>query len=137
MWLSQRTMRNGKLFSGIICLESASYLNRLSNYPPIKMQIWTDKIPIGNSILTFVKADIVVFDDTELIEESLYITNKERTICEMIEKGVTEEFICQSLETYLYEHSKEELLNYVNKYTSLEKFNSCLLLYDEYLRGEF
>jgi hypothetical protein len=130
-------MKNGKLFSGVICLESASYLNKLSSFPPIKMQIWTDKVPIHNSILTFVKTDKISLEDTEQIAENLYITNMERTICEMIENGVTEEFICQSLEAYLSSHTQNQLLLFVNKYTSQEKYNYYLTLYDEYLQGEF
>ena len=137
MWLSQSTMKNGKLFSGVICLESASYLNKLSNFPPIKIQIWTDTVPIRNSVLTFVKTDRISYDDTELVADSLYITNQERTICEMIENGVTEEYICQSLEAYLSSHTQDRLLFFVNKYTSQEKYNYYLTLYDEYLQGEF
>ncbi len=137
MWLSQEAMRNGKIFSGIICLESASCLNGLSNFPPIMVQIWTDKIPIKNSILTFVKTDKITFEDTEILSHNLYITNRERTICEMMEREVTEEFICQSLETYFNDRSKEDLIPYVIKYTSMDKYNHYLALYDEYLRGEF
>jgi len=115
LWLTNRAILEGKLFSGLICLESATFVLKLSNYPPNPLIMYTTYAgKIHNQITYLIHVPKINMEDTYLVKNNLYVTNRERTICELIEYEANEEYIYQSIESYTNRYNLDDLFAYAS-----------------------
>lgn len=108
--------------NGIIYGETASGMLGLSTFPPYPVLVQNPKINLNMGIVRFSKEN---FNENHLIEikDNLWITDKERTIVDMLEDGEYR-ILVESIETYLDENNTLEKLTSVAKY-----YNKEALLY--------
>ena len=136
-WLKTQFVREGRALSGVICIESATYIHALSNFPPSPLlrfsEVQLSKTP-NNIRFIYPDRTLPVTEDIELVANKLYVTNKERTICDMILYESNDEFIYDSIETYLGLHGTEETLReYAQKYRCQERTDYYLSTLSDYL----
>lgn len=86
-----------KDLEGIICQESASGLLHLSTFPPYPILVYNGYISLNMGIIRFIRND----NNSNImkIRDNLYITNRERTIIDMIPGGEYR-ILVESLMTY-------------------------------------
>ncbi|MCL1934871.1 MAG: hypothetical protein FWF57_00600 [Defluviitaleaceae bacterium] len=138
--ISPKFISDGLFLSGVIGLESATYYHRISNYSTSPcIRLVDKKLPYSWRFpLVYLENTLPLTEDIEHVAGHLYVTNKERTICDMILYECTEEFIYQSIETYLDEHGTEEtLMKYADKYKCIEKMKYYITTLDKYLEDEW
>ena len=92
--------------SGLICREYASSLLNLSSFPNTYITIESDTVPFEfeNKIISVTKVDKLDLNFCYEIKDSLYITNEERTIVDLIRNDCEGKLIDQSLERYLLDN---------------------------------
>lgn len=100
----------------IICAESASCRNGLTNYPNSPIVMFSDTIKSGRwgyrHIIHVSKLD---YSDTYRTEQGVYVTNQERTILDMIKYDAEDGFICDAIENYSYSVGTDRLREYFAK----------------------
>ena len=127
------------LLSGIISHDSATFIHNLSTFPEAPVVRFCEYPPKRQPRrYRFVKPH----DPSRLYEETihlggdLYVTSPKRTIVDMVAARGTEEFIYQSIETYLDEYgSAEDLLEYADTYgvrPQMQEFLDTLDGWDSY-----
>ena len=91
---NSRNWNTGKIYGsrlatdirGVICKESASGILGLSTFPPFPILMFNDKIDLDMGLVKFEISDDTTHNINE-ISNGIYITNKERTIVDMLEDG--------------------------------------------------
>ena len=139
LWLKDRFINEGRALAGVVCCESSSYINGLSTFPPSPLLRFLD-MEVGSNRIRYVTPNrtLPITEDIEHVAGHLYATNKERTICDMILYESNDEFIYESIETYLALHGTEETLRtYALKYNCVEKMEHYLTTLDAYLAEEY
>lgn len=117
------------LLTGVIGLESATYYHNLSTFGSAPYIRLADKKITGTSNYPFVylPQSRPLTEDIELIADSLWVTNKERTICDLLLYDPNSEFLFQSLEDYLAYHGVEkDLMEYAIKYNCEKQLTLAL-----------
>jgi len=113
VWLKDNFIKEAKTLSGVICIASATYIHGLSNFPPSPLirfsTITLEQNPRRYKVINPDRT-LPLTEDLELIANRLYVTNKERTICDMILYESNDEFIYDSIETYLDLHGTTDTL---------------------------
>jgi len=112
------------LLTGVIGLESATYYHNLSTFGSSPYIRLIDRKVTGTANYPFVhlSQSRPLTEDVELIAEGLWVTNKERTICDLLIYDPNNEFLFQSLEDYLMYHGTEkDLRDYAIKYNCEEQ----------------
>ena len=111
----------GLIPDGIICLETATSIHGLTTCMPSPVLLYTPyhKELRGNFICMIPHK--IDYEDTELITGKLYVTNKERTICEMIAEEHSDSLIVEALENYLMENPVENLYRISDKYVDRKR----------------
>jgi hypothetical protein len=113
--------RNPKFLSGIIGLETAGYFHELNLYgdTPVKLLTDTD-VEFNCDYIVYVPKIFHSDDDLLHLGGDLYVTLPERTVCELIVSNRNEEMLYETLDNYLFKHSKSRLLKCARKYKCLE-----------------
>lgn len=96
---------------GIICQESASGLLHLSTFPPYPILVYNDYVDLNMGIIRFIRSN----DKSNIIKirDNLYITNRERTVVDMILSGE-------------YRILVESLITYKDEFGSLNNIRSMI-----------
>lgn len=95
---------------GVIGVECASGYWGMSTFPTNCLVFLSDKISKdSNGVISFVKVDKITLDNTVEIADGLYVTDKERTICDMIKYGCEVRFLLESIEDYCTDDDNKEL----------------------------
>jgi len=141
VWLKNRFIKDGAVLTGVIATVSATYIHKLSNFPPSPLIRFSDvSLTKSPHYLRFLVPDktLPLTEDIEHVAGNLYVTNKERTICDMILYESADEFIYESLETYLDLYGTiETLKDYSKKYNCEEKMFYYIDSLDEYLADSY
>ena len=109
VWIGRRSGSSLlKSLEGIVCKESASGLLNLSTFPPFPLLVYNDYLDLTLKMFRFIKQSIPDKDKVKL-NDTIYVTNEERTICDMLIDG---EFriLMESLESYMDSHDSLDLL---------------------------
>lgn len=119
----------------IICCECASGILNLSTYDYTYLNFFY-KLPkiFGDSLKTFAyyiyNVNEVDYSNTEKIEingTSLYITNEERTIMDMIKYECDDKMILQSIDEYIDRHGNtDKLYSLSKKYNNTEELEKYI-----------
>jgi len=137
--IHQKLIKEGLVLDGVVCTESASFIHGLSNFPPSSLLRYCDaakcvathRYHFRNPNTT---STLSLTEDVELLAGHLYVTNKERTICDMILYESNDEFIYDSIEVYLELYGTSEvLLSYADRYRCRTKMEYYINTLDEYL----
>lgn len=126
--------------SGIVCLGSASAYHGMSVYPSCPVAVYTeyDKHILTNhiEIIPVKKLDLRF---TESIRKGLLVTDPIRTTIDLINSNKDEEFIYETLETYLDDYTKGENSEGYNKlfkvaeiYNATEKLKYRIATMEEF-----
>lgn len=139
MWTSDSLVTSDRLFTGVMCLESATYVHQLTNYPPSPVLLYTEATNVEfKGRIQFVYTPKIIYEDTEVITGKLRVTNVERTICDLINYKSNEEYIYDSIESYMDSGKPvSKLLEYAAKYNCLDKMNFYINTLDDYLADAF
>ena len=119
-----------KSLTGAICMETASGLLELSTFPTYPVLIYNKYVDLVTSHFRFIKNE-EWNEDCEVIGNDLLITNKEKTIIDMLEDGEYR-ILMESLETYLEEGSYEKLQQMAIKYNKEPLLNQKLIELNEF-----
>jgi len=113
VWISEKVLYDGYMFSGIVGLGSATFYHRMSSAPPSPLHIFCEcgKL-IGCGYFVFYPVKKVDYDNTIHIKNDLYVTTPKRTICDMIEFHWDERIIYESVERYYLKFDVDELFRY-------------------------
>ena len=117
------------LLTGVIGLESATYYHNLSSFNSSPYIRLADRKITGSAIYPFVylPQSRPLTEDVEHIGNNLWVTNKERTICDLLIYDSNSEFLLQSLEDYLAYHGTiDTLREYAEKYACREQLNQAV-----------
>jgi len=117
------------ILTGVIGLESATYYHNLSSFSSSPYIRLADKKMTGSAMYPFVylPQSQPLTEDVEHIGNNLWVTNKERTICDLLIYDPTSEFLFQSLEDYLTYHGTiNTLQEYARKYACEELLNQAI-----------
>ena len=120
---------------GILCLEHASNINHLSTYPPLPIMIYKKcKLVIERGCFQVIGVDKLDYSDCNKINDKLFVTNAERTICEMIKHEREDSVIYESIDHYLRLNNKgiDTLRRYAEKYKIRSKLEEYLKTLEEY-----
>jgi len=121
MWLTGDIYMKGLIPDGIICLETASGIHGLTTCMPSPVLLFTPyPVELRSNFICMIPHKID-YEDTELLTGKLYVTNKERTICDMIAEEHSDSLIYEALESYLNENPVENLYKVSDKYVSRSK----------------
>ena len=105
----------------IIHTETASYLHGLTSANPNPLSVDLD---IDHDITTpWLYARALKYNKGEDLlhyKNNLYITDKYRTVCDMIKKRLTPQHILEAIETIIEVESETTLIQYAERY-SIEK----------------
>ena len=122
--LTSKDVRDYRIFSGIICHESAAAIHGLTDEMLWPVQIFSkDNVHLINNSLVYVHVDKISYDDTDHIGGLLYITNVERTICDLINKGVRKPLIYSAVSVYESKRDLDILRVYAGKYGCVERLD--------------
>jgi hypothetical protein len=106
----------------------------LTSYPSSPLTIYVD-VPglpqVGHFNPIFIEK--INYEDTVLLAGKLYVTNKERTICDLINGNSNEEYIYEAIETYLDTGSAESLFAYAEKYKCVDSMRHYIATLDDYI----
>ena len=121
-------LRDPHLFSGVVALESAGYFHGLNMYGITPVVLMSDT---PTEIYTqYIRHVPFVFNTREGLTHlggKLYVTTPERTICELVMADGNDEFILQSLESYLAKYGTEKaVMDYADKYGCSEQMRRRL-----------
>lgn len=137
VWTKDNFVKEGESLSGVICTVSATYIHGLSNFPPSPLIRYVEWGVYPNTRrYKYLSPDktLPLTEDIEHVAGFLYVTNKERTICDMIIYESNDEFIYDSIETYLNLHgTMDTLREYALKYSCVERMEHYLNTLDDYL----
>jgi len=99
VWIRERVLYDGYIFSGIVGLGSATYYHRMSSAPPSPLHIFCEcEKVLGCGYVVFYPVEKPDYDNTIHIKNDLYVTTPKRTICDMIEFNWDERIIYESVE---------------------------------------
>lgn len=108
---------------GVIGLECASGYWGMSTFPKNCLVFLSDKIDKDYpGVISFVKVDKLTIDNTIKLSDGLYITNKERTICDMIKYGCEERFLLESIDDYCTDNNEDKLKCLLLQYGLMDKY---------------
>ena len=111
---------------GIISRETASGMLGLSTFPPHPVLVSNNEIQLDMGIVKFIRQN---YDEKYLIKlrDNLFITNKERTIIDMLEDGEYR-ILMESIETYIDENDNIDKLMKVAKELNKEDILDKVLI---------
>jgi len=130
-------LRDSRLFSGVLALESAGYFHGMNMYGVTPVVLMTDgvKAKLLTSYVKYVPHTSAIKDDIVQVSGRLYVTTPERTICDLVIVDGNDEFIYQSLESYLAKFgTAETLLRYADKYGCREEMSYRLATLSDNMR---
>ena len=114
-----------------MCLFSSLYHWRLGNVMGTKPMFFSDRFSKETMEYEIFKC-VNGFDDFIKDEKTgLYYTNPQRTICDLIVYDIDDLTILESLDDYLVNYSRDELIKYSNKYNVYEKLSSLIKEIDD------
>lgn len=121
-------LRNSNLFSGVIALESAGYFHGLNMYGLTPLVLMSNtSTELVTSYVRHVPFVSSLQDDMEHIGGALYVTNPERTVCELVLADGNDEFILQSISAYLAKYGNAQvLMSYAKKYNCTKQMRHRL-----------
>lgn len=120
---------------GTIGGETASGILNLSTFPPFPAIIYNDYITLDAGDFKFVNKNIPTSDRTS-ISDSLFITTKERTICDLIIDGEYR-ILMDSLDSYMESHDLTDLVNKAKELGIASELDSKLIEYKQYLKERY
>jgi hypothetical protein len=125
---------NPLFFSGILGLEAAGYYHGLNYYglAPAQFLVNIDRA-IYSDYIVFVPKVFSTDDELTQIGEKLYVTNPERTVCELIVADGDEEMLYTTLDGYIRKYGTEELLKCARKYNCEELVQHRIDTVQEYM----
>lgn len=112
--------------TGVLGLEFASGYWNMSSFPDdCLILLASDSEKRLNSIITYVGIPVKEsYDHTIKLSKDLFITDRERTICDMIEYGCELRFLLESIQSYYEDFDdKSKLEDLVKERGLLDKFN--------------
>ena len=137
IWLTRKTLYNGEMFSGIICLESASCYHGLSTAPPNPLLIYTTFEPkIETEFLTTIPVSEIDYTDTIHLGYKLYVTDPYRTVYDMIKYNTTGRFLYESLDRFGALYNYLQLIDYMNKHNLGQVFKQIEKEKDMYFEDD-
>ena len=123
-WMDKETLFGGIVFSGIICLGSASYYHGISNYPPNPLLIYSTYPKLLNcGYNVFIPVDKLDYSHTIHLNYNLFVTDPERTVCDLVERmsASTEELCYESIDGYCGRFDIDKLIEYAEQRNLREK----------------
>ncbi|MNL91345.1 hypothetical protein D3C81_10780 [compost metagenome] len=111
---------------GVFCVETASALHGLSTADPYPLTIYTlgdTKKIEGVHLIGISSLDGI---ETETLENGLVVTTKLQTVVDLIRFDCYEEFVFQSIDSYLDNYSEESLRERCKDYGVEEKLQYFL-----------
>ena len=113
IWLPDSIMYAGGLFSGIICLESATYYHRISDFPPRPLMIYSEYPEILRAgYCVYIPVAFVNYEHTIHLANKLYVTDVYRTICDLIQYERGDDIVYQCMERFPDKCVLSDLLAY-------------------------
>ena len=95
---------------------TASQCNGLSTYYTQPLQMYTEgKNKLVTPYFVAIPVEILDYNDTINLSRNLFVTNPQRTVCDMFDFNTTERFIYESIKLYPKLYDFDELLEYANK----------------------
>ena len=132
MWLTGDIYKKGLIPEGIICLDTASGIHDLTTCMPSPVMLYSPyETELCGSYICMIPHEID-YADTELITGKLYVTNKERTICELIAERHSDSLIYEALENYLAVHPVEGLYKVSDKYVERDQLDYYINTLQDY-----
>ena len=127
--------------TGVIWVEAASNYHKLSTFPEEPVLMISSCISsVDCRYFSIQRVDNLNLDDTDKLMSGLYVTNAERTICDMVRYDSEERFIYESIETYGIRFGVyEKLLEIADKYEvreQVEEYINSLADWQEDFYGE-
>jgi hypothetical protein len=125
-----------RVLEGIFCHETALCKFQYSNAVALTLQLWWPvqvRQKWAPPISLRYDANYHT-EDTYQIGNGLYVTNIERTLCEMMRDDCYEEFVCQALLEYTDEFGMAALYPWVEKYYNLIGYFHWLAIAEEHWR---
>jgi len=92
----------------------------------------TENVSLKNSSLLYVHVPRIDYEDTEHIGGLLYITNPERTICDLINKGIRKSAIYNAITVYSNICDLDILRGYATKYSCYDQLEIFVATLDDY-----
>jgi hypothetical protein len=107
---------DSRFIKGIICLESASCYWGLSMYPPLPIKIYTTyKNQLVSKTIFTVPVKYMEYENAIELGDRLYVTDRERTVIDLILRNGSEEFKFDSLSSYIRRFGLMKLVEYVDE----------------------
>lgn len=98
------------IIEGVLCLETASNLHHLSSANPYPLHIYyIGAEDLKANMLKYVAIPSLEGIETETLENGLVVTTKLQTVVDLIRFDCYEEFVFQSIDSYLDNYSEESL----------------------------
>jgi hypothetical protein len=119
-------LRDSNLFSGVLALESAGYFHGLNMYgvTPVVLMSGTP-FKVITSYMKHIPFICNTREDLIYLGGKLFVTSPERTVCELVIADGNDEFIYQSIGTYLSKLGDEsKLMAYARKYGCEEQMRN-------------
>jgi len=133
IWLSDDVLFGGGLFSGIICLGSATYYHRMSDFAARPLQIFSTyprKFHAGYCVYFPVKE--LNYENAVHLNNNLYVTDPYRTICDLIEYNRKNDLVYQCFNQFPDGYSFDKLFEYAEKRGMSEKVRCFYETYERY-----
>jgi len=134
-WIKERVLYDGYMFSGIVGLGSATFYHRMSSAPPSPLHIFCEcEKVLRCGYVVLYPVEKVDYDNTIHIKNDLYVTNPERTICDMIEFHWDERILYESVERYHLKFDVGKLFRYAETRSLRDSLQYYFDTVDEYNR---
>ncbi|MDO3409438.1 hypothetical protein QWJ34_06660 [Saccharibacillus sp. CPCC 101409] len=121
--------------SGVLCMESASHLNRQSTFPSLPVMVFAPLPRDYNMgyLQMYAQAELDL-RFTRKVGHGLYLTSPERTIVDLLRFDREERVLFESLDRYLREHrNTNALLKVAKEYGCLNELKQRIVELDEWL----